>query len=67
MGLLVESIQARRAIEVGTFTGYSSIAIAQVRGSSCARALAAARLPSARDAGQSSLLPKQSSSVLTQS
>ena len=30
MGLLVESIQARRAIEVGTFTGYSSIAIAQV-------------------------------------
>ena len=31
MGLLIESIQASRAIEVGTFTGYSSIAIAQVR------------------------------------
>ena len=32
MWLLVESIQATRAIEVGTFTGYSSIAIAQVTG-----------------------------------
>ena len=31
IGLLVEAIGARRAIEVGTFTGYSSIAIAQVR------------------------------------
>ena len=31
MGLLVEAVGARRAIEVGTFTGYSSIAIAQVR------------------------------------
>ena len=30
MALLVEAIGARRAIEVGTFTGYSSIAIAQV-------------------------------------
>ena len=39
MGLLVEATGARRAIEVGTFTGYSSIAIAQVRHtlwSSCA-------------------------------
>lgn len=31
MALLVEAVGARRAIEVGTFTGYSSIAIAQVR------------------------------------
>jgi len=31
MGLLVEATGAQRAIEVGTFTGYSSIVIAQVR------------------------------------
>ena len=35
MGLLVESIQATRAIEVGTFTGYSSVAIAQVGAAVC--------------------------------
>ena len=36
MALLVEAIGARRAIEVGTFTGYSSITIARVRLTRCA-------------------------------
>jgi predicted O-methyltransferase YrrM len=39
MGLLTELLGVRRALEVGTYTGYSSLAVAMVRGAARRRRL----------------------------